>query len=126
MTGTLEQWLAGRRERTVRLNGESCTLRVVTALEVLEARREAAELAANGEERALCSNACLLAKALWKEERRVFQNGEQALCTLTPGEIGVLATELAELDRRENPSPEDPWEESEARKKAWSTRPMNG
>ena len=126
MTGTLEQWLAGRRERVAQLRGEACTLRVVTALEVLEARREAAELAVNGEERALCSNACLLAKALWMEERQVFQKGEQVLCALTPGEISSLAAELAELDRRENPSPEDSWEESKARKKAWSTRPMNG
>ena len=126
MTGTLEQWLAGRRERNTRLRGESCTLRVVTALEVLEARREAMELAESGAERALCSNACLLAKALWMDEQRVFPSGEQVLQTLTPGEIGTLAEELAELDRRENPSPEDPWEASEKRKKAWSTRPMNG
>lgn len=126
MTGALEQWLAGPKARTVRLRGDRCTLRVVTALEVLEARREAAELAADGTERALCSNACLLARALWLDEQRVFQNGEQTLRTLTPGEIESLAAKLAALDRAENPSAEDPWEESEQRKKAWSTRPMSG
>lgn len=126
MTEALEQWLAGPRERTVRLRGDRCTLRVVTALEVLEARREAAELAVDGAERALCSNACLLARALWLDEQRVFPNGEQALRTLTPGEIETLAAELAALNRAENPSAEDSWEESERRKKVWSTRPMNG
>ena len=39
-------------------------LRLLSALEVLQARREADELAGDGRERALCSNACLLARAL--------------------------------------------------------------
>ena len=42
-------------------------LRLLSALEVLQARREAACLAQGDRERALCSNACLLARAL--EER---------------------------------------------------------
>lgn len=126
MDKTLEQWLAGRRERQVSLKGETCLLRVTSALEVLEARREADELAAGAEERALCSNACLLARALWRDGERVFQDGRAALAALAPGEIGRLATELGQLNEAENPSPEEPWEASEARKKAWSTRPMSG
>ena len=39
-------------------------LRLLSALEILEARREAAQLAESQGERALCSNACLLARAL--------------------------------------------------------------
>ena len=39
-------------------------LRLLSALEMLQARREAAELAGEERERALCSNACLLARAL--------------------------------------------------------------
>ena len=39
-------------------------LRLLSALEVLQARREAGELAQEDRERALCSNACLLARAL--------------------------------------------------------------
>ena len=39
-------------------------LRLLSALEVLQARREAEELARNEGERALCANACLLARAL--------------------------------------------------------------
>lgn len=126
MTGELEQWLAGRRERPVSLKGEDCILRVATALEVLEARRETAELMESGEEKALCANACLLAKALYRKDQRVFEHGGQVLEKLTPGEIGKLAAELAELDRAENPSPEDAWAESVTRKKALSTRPMSG
>ena len=42
-------------------------LRLLSALEAIQARREGLELAADGPERALCSNACLLARAL--EER---------------------------------------------------------
>ena len=39
-------------------------LRLLSALEAIQARREGLELAADGPERALCSNACLLARAL--------------------------------------------------------------
>ena len=39
-------------------------LRLLSALEVLQARREAGELAREDRERALCSNACLLAQEL--------------------------------------------------------------
>ena len=39
-------------------------LRLLSALEVLQARREAGELAQEDRERALCSNACLLAQEL--------------------------------------------------------------
>ena len=39
-------------------------LRLLTAQEVLEARREAAQMAESQGERALCSNACLRARAL--------------------------------------------------------------
>ena len=54
-------------------------LRLLSALEVLEARREAAQLAEGQGERALCSNACLLARAL--------ESG--------PGRISVAATRSA-------------------------------
>lgn len=122
----LEHWLAGRKEREISLKGETCVLRVASALEVLEARREAAGLAAGALEQALCSNACLLAKTLRRNGERIFESGSAALAALTPGEIERLAAELGRLNREENPSPEEPWEDSEARKKAWSTRPMSG
>ena len=55
-------------------------LRLLTAMEVLEARREAADLAADHRERALCANACLLARAL---EREPFGAETVELCRIT-------------------------------------------
>ena len=51
-----------RRERLKLEDGRE--LRLLSALEVLEARREAEGLAQAPRERALCSNACLLAQEL--------------------------------------------------------------
>ena len=56
----LLDFLAGPKEMETE-DGE--TLRLLTAMEVLQARREAEELAQEDRERALCANACLLARA---------------------------------------------------------------
>ena len=122
----LEQWLGGRRSCTVNLRGEPCLLRVIPAAEVLSARREAAGLAEGAEEGPLCANACLLARALEVDGERLFPSGEAVLEQLTAGEIEALTNRLARLNREVNPSAEEPWEASEARKKALSTRPMSG
>ena len=53
--------LAGR-DRISLENGFD--LRLLSALEILQARREGETLSGDGGERALCSNACLLARAL--------------------------------------------------------------
>ena len=79
-------------------------LRLLSALEVLEARREAAQLAESQEERALCSNACLLARALESGEKPVFDSGRAVLAGLTVSEIAALAGRWREFDRKENPS----------------------
>ena len=55
--------LAGAR-RTAAEEGQGLELRLLSAREVLEARREAAGLTREDRERALCANACLLARAL--------------------------------------------------------------
>lgn len=81
-------------------------LRLLSALEVLEARREAAGLAEGQGERALCSNACLLARALESGGRPVFDSGRTALAGLTVSEISALAGRWRDFDRRENPGPE--------------------
>ena len=112
--------LAGRRRLDV---GEGLELRLLSAMEVLEARREAGELAQEGRERALCSNACLLARALERDGAPVFQSGRAALEGLRVGDIGELARRWAQFSREEDPSPED-GEEAEKLKKAWSTRLM--
>ena len=94
-------------------------LRLLSALEVLEARREAAQLAESQEERALCSNACLLARALEQEEEHkpVFSDGRAVLAGLTVEEIGGLARRWSQFDRKENPSAAGTAEELENVKK---------
>jgi hypothetical protein len=83
-------------------------LRLLSALEVLQARREADELAGDGRERALCSNACLLARALERTEGQspVFESGRAALAGLTVAEIGALAARWSAFSRENDPGPE--------------------
>ena len=113
--------LAGAR-RVKAAEGHGLELRLLTAMEVLQARREATELVREDRERAICSNACLLARALERKKKPVFQSGQEVLNTLTPEQIASLARQWAALDRRENPSPEDDEGRVQALKKAWSTR----
>ena len=101
------------------------TLRLLSALEVLQARREAAELAGDALERAVCSNACLLARALERRNRPVFASGAQVLQGLRVEEIGRLADQWSAFNRAENPSPEDGEERWQPLKKAWSARLMS-
>lgn len=115
--------MTGRRR--LRLE-DGRTLRLLTALEVLEARREAEELSRAERERAACSNACLLARALERRGRPVFQSGEEVLRQLRVEEIGALAKRWAEFNRAENPSVLDGEGAVNALKKAWSTRRMSG
>jgi len=67
---------------------------------VLEARRESLTLEGD---RALCANACLLARALTREGKRVYLSGRDVLDQLEPEEIEALASAWAAFDRRENP-----------------------
>ena len=56
----MDSSILARQDRVHLDNGMD--LRLLSALEVLQARREAGELACEDRERALCSNACLLAQ----------------------------------------------------------------
>lgn len=105
--------------------GDGRQLRLLSAQEVLEAGREAGELAQSQGERALCANACLLARALENHGRPVFDSGKALLAAMGVREIGALAGTWAAFDREENPSPEDGRERALALKKAWSTRLMS-
>lgn len=80
-------------------------LRLLSALEVLQARREAAELAQGDRERALCSNACLLARALEHtgDGGPVFSDGQAVLAGLTVEEIAALAARWGAFHRAVNP-----------------------
>ena len=62
-------------------------LRLLTAQEVLEARREATALAGEDRDRALCSNACLVARAVVRRGRPVYGSGEEVLHRLTVGQV---------------------------------------
>ena len=105
--------------------GDGRQLRLLSALEVLEVRREAAGLIREDREKALCSNACLLARAVMRGEKPVFADGREVLERLRVEEIAQLSRRWAEFNRRENPSPEDGEERVDALKKAWSTRLMS-
>ena len=101
------------------------TLRLLSAREVLEARREGDALARDGGERALCRNACLVARALERNGKPVFESGQAALDGLRVEDIARLADAWAAFNRECNPSPLDGEEEIKRRKKAWSTRVMS-
>ena len=79
-------------------------LRLLSAMEVLQARREAADMTGEDRERALCSNACLLARALTIDDEPVFHSGREVLKGMTVAEIAALSRQWREFDRRENPS----------------------
>ena len=117
------QSLLSRRDRVTLEDGTQ--LRLLSAREVLEARREGEELAHSEGERALCANACLLARALEEEGRPLFPSGRAVLEHLSAREVARLARLWDELDRAENPSPEDGEEEARGLKKAWSIRLMS-
>lgn len=103
-------------------------LRLLSALEVLQARREAACLAQGDRERALCSNACLLARALERTEdhRPVFPDGQAVLAGLTVEEIASLAERWSRFAREEDPGPDLTGEELENAKKNSETTGESG
>lgn len=76
------------------------SLRLLTARELMEARREG--LTIEGD-RVLNSNACLLARALVRDGEPVYLSGRAVLKDLSPEEIETLAGTWAAFDRRENP-----------------------
>lgn len=115
--------LLNRKDRLTLEDGTQ--LRLLSALEVLEARREGEELAQGEGERALCANACLLARALEENGKALFSSGRAVLEHLSAREVANLARLWDELDRTENPSPEDGEEETQPIKKAWSIRLMS-
>ena len=92
-------------------------LRLLSAREVLEARREGDRLAAEGRERVLCANACLIARALERGDRAVFADGRAVLDSLRVEEIVRLSDLWADFNRRWNPSPCDEEERLEELKR---------
>ena len=108
--------------------GNGMSLRLLSALELLQARREAGELAREEGERALCSNACLLARALEQEEDKtpVFSGGREVLSALTAEEIAALAGRWDSFRRENDPGLEVSGEELENVKKNSAPAPVSG
>ena len=101
-------------------------LRLLSAMEVLEARREAQWLARDGQERALCSNACLLARAVARDGRPVFRDGNQVLEQMTAEEIGTLAGRWSQFNAQVNPGLNVGDEQVDGLKNVWSTPGKSG
>ena len=103
-------------------------LRLLSALETLQARREGMELAGDDRELALCSNACLLARALERSEDRkpVFSNGQAVLAGLTAEEIAALAARWSRFSRENDPGLDLSEEALEEVKKTSVTAPASG
>lgn len=120
----LNALLAGQERECLELE-DGTQLRLLSAFEILEVGREAAGMVRRDREKALCSNACLLARALVRGGEPVFRDGQEVLEKLRVEEIAALSCRWAEFNRRENPSPEDGEERTDTLKKAWSTRLMS-
>mgnify|MGYP005802236101 CR=1 FL=1 len=93
---------AGGADRWAVDEGE---LRLLSAWEVLQARREGALLAQDGRERALCDNACLLARALESRGRPVSADGQQVLSSPRVAAVVRPAQAWDQFNRSRNPSP---------------------
>ena len=110
--------LAGGRESRTFENG--LRLRLLSARELLEARREAMALAEDGTELALCSNACLAARAVTdRRGRPVYRDGGDVLDRETPRRIEEMAKAWSRF-RQEEPGLDLGKERLDALKKAWS------
>ena len=125
MEGELGKLLGGARRKRL---GHGLELRLLSAREVLEARREAEGLARGEAEAALCANACLLARALEREEDEspVFSDGRAVLAGLTVEEIGSLAARWSVLRRESDPGLNVTEEELENVKKNSAVTRENG
>lgn len=101
-------------------------LRLLSAMEVLDARREAEWLTRSDREKALCSNACLLARALELDNAPLFRDGSDVLEHMTVEEIGSLSNRWAKFNREVNPGLAADPERVETLKNVWSTRRKSG
>ena len=100
----MELSVLARRDR-MELGG-GMELRLLSALEVLQARREAEELSRQEGEPALCANACLLARALERSETRqpVFAGRWDAFCRRNDPGLDLGREELEKAKKNSVPT----------------------
>ncbi len=99
----IADWLRLTAQIHTRHRTDGRTLRLLTARELLEAKREAVMLAEDGRDGALCSNACILARAVLKKGHLCYASGAEVLQMCSPEEIESLTKEWAAFHREENP-----------------------
>lgn len=99
----IQDWLRLAAQNHIKTLPDGKALRLLTSRELLEAKREAASLAANGKETAVCSNACILARAVLKKGQQLYHSGSEVLSLCTPEQIENLTKQWAAFNREENP-----------------------
>lgn len=75
-------------------------LRLLSAWQLLQAQQEAQQLAQNQESLDLCRNACLVARAAYRRNRRCFRDGKQVLHALSSEQIAAMAQRYLDLCRQ--------------------------
>lgn len=101
MKQELLKWLGGSRRTEV----ERAELWLISARELLEAQKEAAEMAEGRPDTAgLCLNAAILARAARRDGVRLFANGGDVLDALSAERIGQWMERYLTLCAEENPS----------------------
>lgn len=102
MTRQLLTLLAGSGERE--LEG-GLQLRVIPAMEVLQARREAMEKSGGDEQTlGMWMNACLLSRAVYCDGARAFADGQALLQAVTAKTLNAWAQSYAALCEEEDPA----------------------
>lgn len=112
-----------RRAAWERCPVEGGELRLLSVREAEWAYGEGEQLSREGLDRALCSNACLLALALEREGRPVYADGRAVLRALSAEEIAALSDQWAAFNRAVNPSALDGVDTIEQRKRELKSNP---
>ena len=101
MNEKLLSFLGGRRSAAL----PGAQLRLISAHALLQAQREALELAKDAPETAgLCLNACILARAVCRDDAPMFKDGADVMRRLPAEKIGFWAEKYLALCAQEDPA----------------------
>lgn len=116
----MEDWmtlLAGETRVAV-IEGGGLELRLLSALELMQCQVKAREMVWADSQLALCANGCLLAVALERDGKPVFEDGLEVLEKLSLEQVHAYCQQWGEFTRTQNPSALDSHERVVALKKA--------